>query len=43
MSVAQFMSFLKGKSTLLIFDRHVNLKYKYGNRHFGVEDIMWIQ
>ena len=34
MSVAQFMGFLKGKSTLLIFDRHANLKYKYGNRHF---------
>ena len=34
LSVAQFMGFLKGKSTLLIFDRHANLKYKYGNRHF---------
>ena len=34
MSVAQFMGFLKGKSTLMIFDRHANLKYKYGNRHF---------
>ena len=33
-SVAQFMGYLKGKSTLMIFDRHANLKYKYGNRHF---------
>ncbi|MEA4970007.1 MAG: IS200/IS605 family transposase [Candidatus Pelethousia sp.] len=34
MSVAQFMGFLKGKSSLMIFDRHANLKYKYGSRHF---------
>ena len=34
LSVAQFMGFLKGKSTLMIFDRHANLKYKYGSRHF---------
>ena len=34
LSVAQFMGYLKGKSTLMIFDRHANLKYKYGNRHF---------
>ena len=34
LSVAQFMGFLKGKSSLLIFDRHANLKYKYGSRHF---------
>ena len=33
-SVAQFMGYLKGKSTLMIFDRHANLKYKYGSRHF---------
>ena len=33
-SVAQFMGFLKGKSTLMIFDRHANLRYKYGSRHF---------
>lgn len=33
-SVAQVMGFLKGKSSLMIFDRHANLKYKYGNRHF---------
>ena len=34
LSVSQFMGFLKGKSTLMIFDRHANLKYKYGSRHF---------
>ena len=34
LSVAQFMGYLKGKSTLMIFDRHANLKYKYGSRHF---------
>ena len=33
-SVSQVMGFLKGKSSLMIFDRHANLKYKYGNRHF---------
>lgn len=33
-SVAYFMGYLKGKSSLMIFDRHANLKYKYGNRHF---------
>ena len=33
-SVAQIMGYLKGKSSLMIFDRHANLKYKYGNRHF---------
>jgi len=33
-SVASFMGYLKGKSSLMIFDRHANLKYKYGNRHF---------
>ena len=32
--VSQFMGYLKGKSSLMIFDRHANLKYKYGNRHF---------
>ena len=30
-SVAQFVGYLKGKSSLMIFDRHANLKYKYGN------------
>ena len=34
LSIAQFMGYLKGKSSLMIFDRHANLKYKYGNRHF---------
>lgn len=34
LSVAQFMGYLKSKSSLMIFDRHANLKYKYGNRHF---------
>ena len=33
-SIAQFMGFLKGKSSLMIFDRHANLKYKYCNRQF---------
>ena len=33
-SVSDFMGYLKGKSSLMIFDRHANLKYKYGNRHF---------
>ncbi|EGD49594.1 transposase IS200-family protein [Ruminiclostridium papyrosolvens DSM 2782] len=32
-SVSSFMGYLKGKSSLMIFDRHANLKYKYGNRH----------
>ena len=34
LSVAEFMGYLKGKSSLMIFDRHANLKYRYGNRHF---------
>jgi len=34
LSVSQFVGYLKGKSSLMIFDRHANLKYKYGNRHF---------
>ena len=34
MSVAQFMGTLKSKSALMIFDRHANFKYKYGNRNF---------
>ena len=33
-SVSQIMGYLKGKSSLIIFDRHANLKYKYGNRNF---------
>ncbi len=35
LSVSQFMGYFKEyKSSLMIFDRHANLKYKYGNRHF---------
>ena len=34
LSVSQFMGYLKSKSSLMIFDRYANLKYKYGNRHF---------
>ena len=33
-SVSEIMGYLKGKSSLMIVDRHANLKYKYGNRHF---------
>ena len=33
-SVSEIMGYLKGKSSLIIFDRHANLRYKYGNRHF---------
>ena len=33
-SVSSFMGYLKGKSSLMIFDRHANMKYKYGNREF---------
>ena len=32
--VSDVVGYLKGKSSLMIFDRHANLKYKYGNRHF---------
>ena len=35
MSVSSFVGYLKGKSSLMIFDRHANLKYRYGNRKFG--------
>ena len=35
MSVASFMGYLKGKGSLMTFGRHANLKYMYGNRHFG--------
>ena len=34
LSVSQFVGYLKGKSSLMIFDRHANMKYKYSNRHF---------
>ena len=34
LSISSFIRYLKTKSSLMIFDRHANLKYKYGNRHF---------
>ncbi|CKL54937.1 IS200 family transposase [Streptococcus pneumoniae] len=37
-SVSSFMGYLKGKSALMMFDKHANLKYKFGNRHFWAED-----
>ena len=36
-SVSSFMGYLKGKSSLMIFKEHANLKYNYGNRHFWAE------
>jgi putative transposase len=36
-SVSSFMGYLKGKSALMMFDQHANLKYKFGNRHFWSE------
>ena len=36
-SVSSFMGYLKGQSALMIFDKHANLKYKFGKRHFGAE------
>lgn len=36
-SVASFMGYLKGKSALMLFDKHANLRYKFGNRHFCAE------
>ena len=41
-SVASFVGYLKGKSSLMIFDRHANLKYKYGNRHFWCGDYYYV-
>ncbi len=37
-SVSSFMRYLKGKSVLMMFDKHANLRYKYGNRHFCAEE-----
>ena len=37
MSVASFMEYLKGKSALMMFDKHANWKYKFGNRYFWAE------
>ena len=34
MSVSYFMGYLKGKSSLMVFEKHTNLKYKFGNRNF---------
>lgn len=36
-SVSSFMGYLKGKSAMMMFDKHANLKYKFGNRHFWAE------
>ena len=36
-SVSQFMRYLKGKSAMMIYERHASLKYKFGNRHFWAE------
>ena len=36
-SVSSFLGYLKGKSSLMIFDKHANLKYKFGNRKFWAE------
>ena len=36
-SISSFMRYLKGKSALIIFDKHANLKYKLGNHHFWAE------
>ena len=37
MSVSNFMGYLKGKSTMMQFERHANLKYKLENRNFSIE------
>lgn len=39
-SVSEIVGYLKGKSSLMIFEKHATLKYKYGNRHFGIVGIM---
>lgn len=36
-AVSDFVGYLKGKSALMMFDKHTNLKYKFGNRHFWAE------
>lgn len=43
LGVSQFMGYLKGKSALMIFENHVNLKYSMVNKHFGLEDTMLVQ
>lgn len=37
LSVSSFTGYLKGKSALMMFDKHANLKHKFGNRHFWSE------
>ena len=36
-SISSFIGYLKGKRVLMVFDKHANLKYKFGNRHFWAE------
>ena len=43
LSISQFMGYIKSKSALMIFDRHANLKYRYGNRHFWCKGYLWTQ
>ena len=40
MSISSFMGYLKGKSTMMLFERHANLKYKLGNRNFWQQGTM---
>ena len=42
-SVSAFMGYLKGKSSLMMFDRFANLKYRYGNRQFWCRGTTWIR
>ena len=42
-AVSDFMGYLKGKSSLMIFDRHANLKYQYGTGISGAEGTTWIR
>ncbi len=42
LSISDFMGYLKSKSALMIFDKHANLKYKYGNRKFWAEATMLV-
>ena len=37
LAISSFIGYLKGKSDMMIFDKHANLKYKFGNRHFWAE------
>ena len=41
-AVSSFMGYLKGKSSLIIFENHANMKYKYGNRNFWSEGVKYI-